>query len=86
MSLVGTRPPTVDEWEQYELHHRSRMSTKPGILPVEKETEYHSGRCSRCNGDLSGNCFWLYGIHQDQYCPPVRTDALMVLESDHMIP
>lgn len=25
MSLVGTRPPTVDEWEQYELHHRSRM-------------------------------------------------------------
>lgn len=31
MSLVGTRPPAVDEWEQYELHHRSRMSTKPGI-------------------------------------------------------
>lgn len=31
MSLVGTRPPTVNEWEQYELHHRSRMSTKPGI-------------------------------------------------------
>lgn len=31
MSLVGTRPPTVDEWEKYELHHRSRMSIKPGI-------------------------------------------------------
>lgn len=31
MSLVGTRPPTVDEWKKYELHHRSRMSTKPGI-------------------------------------------------------
>lgn len=31
MSLVGTRPPTVDEWNQYELRHRSRMSTKPGI-------------------------------------------------------
>ena len=31
MTLAGTRPPTVDEWEQYELHHRSRMSTKPGI-------------------------------------------------------
>lgn len=28
MTLAGTRPPTVDEWEQYELHHRSRMSTK----------------------------------------------------------
>lgn len=35
MSLVGTRPPTVDEWEQYELHHRSRMSTKPGICGCE---------------------------------------------------
>lgn len=31
MTLAGTRPPTVDEWEQYELHHRSRMSTKSGI-------------------------------------------------------
>lgn len=31
MTLAGTRPPTVDEWEQYELHHRSRMSIKPGI-------------------------------------------------------
>lgn len=31
MSLVGTRPPTVDEWEQYEYHHRARMATKPGI-------------------------------------------------------
>lgn len=31
MSLVGTRPPTVDEWERYELHHRTRLATKPGI-------------------------------------------------------
>ena len=31
MSLVGTRPPTVDEWLRYEPFHRSRMSTKPGI-------------------------------------------------------
>ena len=31
MSLVGTRPPTVDEWFRYEPFHRSRMSTKPGI-------------------------------------------------------
>ena len=31
LTLAGTRPPTVDEWEQYELHHRSRMSIKPGI-------------------------------------------------------
>lgn len=31
MSLVGTRPPTVDEWEKYELHHRARLVIKPGI-------------------------------------------------------
>ena len=31
MSLVGTRPPTVDEWEKYELHHRARLATKPGL-------------------------------------------------------
>ena len=26
MSLVGTRPPTLDEWEKYELHHRARLT------------------------------------------------------------
>ena len=31
MSLVGTRPPTVDEYEQYELHHKSRLAAKPGL-------------------------------------------------------
>jgi lipopolysaccharide/colanic/teichoic acid biosynthesis glycosyltransferase len=31
MSLVGTRPPTEDEWEKYNLHHRSRLAIKPGI-------------------------------------------------------
>ena len=31
MSLVGTRPPTVDEWNRYEPFHRARMSTRPGI-------------------------------------------------------
>lgn len=31
LSLVGTRPPTVDEWNQYESHHRARMAVKPGI-------------------------------------------------------
>lgn len=31
MSLVGTRPPTVDEWNQYDYHHRARMAIKPGI-------------------------------------------------------
>jgi len=31
LSLVGTRPPTVDEWNKYESHHRARMAVKPGI-------------------------------------------------------
>ena len=31
MSLVGTRPPTIDEWEKYESHHRARMAFRPGI-------------------------------------------------------
>lgn len=31
MSLVGTRPPTVSEFENYEIHHKARLGTKPGI-------------------------------------------------------
>lgn len=31
MSLVGTRPPTVDEFEQYDYHHKIRLSFKPGL-------------------------------------------------------
>lgn len=31
MSLVGTRPPTVDEFEQYSLHYRRRLSITPGL-------------------------------------------------------
>lgn len=31
MSLVGTRPPTENEWKQYEKRHRARLATKPGI-------------------------------------------------------
>jgi len=31
LSLVGTRPPTVDEWKKYNYHHRARLAIKPGI-------------------------------------------------------
>lgn len=31
MSLVGTRPPTVDEVLQYQPHHWQRLEVKPGI-------------------------------------------------------
>ena len=31
MSIVGTRPPTLDEWEKYSPYHKSRLFIKPGI-------------------------------------------------------
>ena len=31
MSLVGTRPPTVDEFEKYNLNQKSRLSFRPGL-------------------------------------------------------
>lgn len=36
MSIVGTRPPTLDEWNKYELHHRARLAIKPGITGMEQ--------------------------------------------------
>lgn len=31
MSLVGTRPPTIDEFEKYASHHKARLGFNPGI-------------------------------------------------------
>jgi lipopolysaccharide/colanic/teichoic acid biosynthesis glycosyltransferase len=31
MSVVGTRPPTPDEVEKYELRYRRRLSIRPGL-------------------------------------------------------
>lgn len=31
MSLVGTRPPTLDEYEQYESWQKARLAMRPGI-------------------------------------------------------
>lgn len=47
MSLVGTRPPTVDEWEQYELHHRMI-----GLIVVS--ACYNSACCT--------NYMWCYDL------------------------
>lgn len=51
MSLVGTRPPTVDEWDKYELHHRARLATKPGLTGMWQV----SGRSNIT--DLTSNTF-----------------------------
>ena len=31
MSLIGTRPPTIEEYEKYDFHHKVRLAMKPGI-------------------------------------------------------
>ena len=31
MSLVGTRPPTLEEVQYYQVHHWERLTVKPGI-------------------------------------------------------
>ena len=31
MSLVGTRPPTLDEFEHYKSYHKKRLSFRPGL-------------------------------------------------------
>lgn len=38
MSLVGTRPPTVEEFAQYRAHHKQRLSFKPGITGLWQVT------------------------------------------------
>ena len=34
MSLVGTRPPTEDEFEQYSTMHKARLSMTPGLTGI----------------------------------------------------
>lgn len=40
MSIVGTRPPTLDEWNQYHLRHRARMAIKPGLTGLWQINEH----------------------------------------------
>ncbi len=47
MSLVGTRPPTVDEVEKYERNHWRRISIKPGLTGMWQV----SGRSNISNFD-----------------------------------
>lgn len=42
MSLVGTRPPTVDEVMKYDKHHWQRLEVKPGMTG-EWQTKGRSG-------------------------------------------
>ena len=37
MSIVGTRPPTLDEWNKYELHHRARLANGTYITFIDSD-------------------------------------------------
>lgn len=62
MSLVGTRPPTVDEWDKYELHHRARLATKPGLTGMWQV----SGR-SNITDFLECSSDYIVAYRQDMY-------------------
>ena len=47
MSLVGTRPPTLDEYEQYDSHHKRRLSMKPGITGCGRSAAAATSRTLR---------------------------------------
>lgn len=32
--MVGTRPPTMDEYQRYEAHHKGRLAMKPGLTGI----------------------------------------------------
>ena len=51
MSIVGTRPPTLDEWNKYELHHRARLAM---VLPLTNE---QGEKISLEMPDLSGEYY-----------------------------
>lgn len=38
MSLVGTRPPTTDEYSKYEMQHKKRLAMKPGLTGLWQVT------------------------------------------------
>ena len=44
MSIVGTRPPTLDEWNKYELHHRARLAIKKKRFTVRDGMTRYSKR------------------------------------------
>ena len=58
MSLVGTRPPTVDEWDKYELHHRARLATKPGLTGMW-QVSGRSNITDLKNDSVSPNYIWI---------------------------
>ena len=63
MTLAGTRPPTVDEWDKYELHHRARLATKPGLTGMWQV----SGRSNITDLQHGGEKLFEYYVMNDKY-------------------
>lgn len=61
MSLVGTRPPTVDEWDKYELHHRARLATKPGLTGMW-QVSGRSNITDLATGSMLTRVTWIFMV------------------------
>lgn len=72
MSLVGTRPPTVDEWDKYELHHRARLATKPGLTGMWQV----SGRSKST---------WTRGVYKNIWIEQFKKMSLLAYEKADMV-
>ena len=68
MSLVGTRPPTVDEWDKYELHHRARLATKPGLTGMWQV----SGRSNITDLAFFQSFHLLFGMSRESFHKPAK--------------
>lgn len=79
MSLVGTRAPSVAEWEGYQYHHRARLACKPGItglfqvcgggkvLTFEEATEIDTEYIANWNMGLDLRILFTPGVARKQY-------------------
>ncbi len=80
MSLVGTRPPTPEEVEQYDDWHRRRISIKPGITGlwqisgrsridnfnevVKLDLQYIDEWCLRDDLKILWRTFWVFAARK----------------------
>ena len=71
MSLVGTRPPTVDEYQDYTPAQKRRLSFKPGITGLWQV----SGRSEITDFDRSGQtrrCVYGWLDDLERYSDPAQ--------------
>lgn len=54
MSIVGTRPPTLDEWNKYELHHRATASGNELFVLGRNIYQAADGNCYACHRFIDG--------------------------------